>query len=422
VYPNNLDIGDNAELVERESWQPELARTWELTPLPEIEAAMPVLGIFRGLLGRRHASYKVGIVRDLAAQPGTRWRMRDIVQRADWLKPDSVRRLARELAENEVLKYDAVRSAYRLSPEARVVASFCRALTVSKIKHSRIIKALTAAIRAAQAIGAPDEAVFQPFLDAIAVLEEDFEEMKALIADYSEDALKLAAVAAKENIADMRDLLDHEEEFFGRFHNDEHYLEMADRAHRALTALADLTNDVWIALFEQADEILRRGLHFDRQDIREMVASLSLDAVAGIIPNGLLVPAQVQPADTDTIFAALAFYLGRPDIAHGLPEPIAIQVLAPATLPENDFRIAAFQLEQIAAAGGAPLADWVAVVDWNTAVRRMGAAVGAWGRYGPAGSGDMRAHLVPGIGLEEIGRAGVAMMSPMRVHPKIAKT
>ena len=40
--------------------------------------------------------------------------------------------------------------------------------------------------------------------------------MKALIADYSENALKLAAVAAKENIADMRDLLDHEEEFFGR--------------------------------------------------------------------------------------------------------------------------------------------------------------------------------------------------------------
>ena len=40
------------------------------------------------------------------------------------------------------------------------MASFCRALTVSEIKHSRIIKALTAAIRAVQAIGAPDEAVF----------------------------------------------------------------------------------------------------------------------------------------------------------------------------------------------------------------------------------------------------------------------
>jgi hypothetical protein len=66
-----------------------------MTPLPEIEAAMPVLGICGGLLARRHASYKVGILRDLAGHPGARWRMREIQERVDWLKPDSVRRLVR---------------------------------------------------------------------------------------------------------------------------------------------------------------------------------------------------------------------------------------------------------------------------------------------------------------------------------------
>jgi hypothetical protein len=86
-------IAECADSREREPWQPQLARAREMTPLPEIEAAMPVLGIFGGLLARRHASYKVGILRDLAGHPGARWRMREIQERVDWLKPDSVRRL-----------------------------------------------------------------------------------------------------------------------------------------------------------------------------------------------------------------------------------------------------------------------------------------------------------------------------------------
>src|SRR5438093_1101202 len=90
------DVGQ--ELDQREFWQPELTRPIELTPLPEINRAMPVLGIFQGLLGRRHVPHKVGIVRDLASQTGARWRMREIIQRVDWLKPGSVNKLVHELA------------------------------------------------------------------------------------------------------------------------------------------------------------------------------------------------------------------------------------------------------------------------------------------------------------------------------------
>src|SRR5438105_2767602 len=99
---DDLDDVDE-ELDEREAWRPELARPIELTPLPEIERAMPVLSIFRGLLGRRHVPYKVGIIRNLASQGGTRWRMREITQRVDWLKPASVNRLVHELAQGNAV-------------------------------------------------------------------------------------------------------------------------------------------------------------------------------------------------------------------------------------------------------------------------------------------------------------------------------
>jgi len=410
-------FGETVEPGDRDAWQPELARAHDLTPLPEIERAMPTLGIFGGLLGRRHVPYKVGIIRELAARSGVRWKMRDISQRVDWLKPNSIHRLVRDLVLGGVLHYEASRGTYRLTAEARVVASFCRALTVSQIKHNRLIKILTAAIRTAQAIGEDDGAVLQPFADAIAILEDDFEEMRALIGDRSEERLKEAVLWARDNVHDMRDLLDHEEEFFGRFQADPIYLDMTDRAHKALTALALLTDEVYIALFEQTDEILRRGLNFDRQDIREMVKFLSIAEVAAVLNDPLCLPAQVHPVDTPTMFMALADYLGRPEVTGGLPEPSVVQVFPPSSPPRNEFFIAKRELEEIAAKGGAPLADWVAEIDWKTAVARMGAAVGAWGRYGPAGTDGLKAVVDPGEGLESVGRAGVALMSPARVRP-----
>jgi hypothetical protein len=409
---------EELEEGERDGWKPELARPLELTPLPEIERAMPVLGIFRGLLGRRHAPYKVGVIRSLASETGTRWRMREITQRVDWLKPASVNKLVHELAQGNVLRYDRARATYRLTGEARVVASFCRALTVSEIKHGRLIKVLTAAIRTAQAVGAPEEAVFQPFLDAIAVIEEDYEELRSLIADMSEDALRLAVLAAREHHEDMGDLLDHQDDFFVRFQNDMHFLDMVDRAHRALAALGTLSSEVYIQLFEQTDEILRRGLTFDRQDIRDMVKSLSIDAVADLLPEEMALPPMLAPGDTEAFFAALADYLGRPEVTQGLPEPTVILVVPQAAPQKNEFWIAARELEHLGAAGPVLAADWVAAEDWRTAVKRLGATVGAWGRYGPMGTGDLRVALVAGEHVGEVAGPGVARMSDLRIRPR----
>lgn len=403
---------------EREAWEPELARARDLTPLPEIERAMPVLGIFGGLLGRRHVPFKVGIIRELAAQPGVRWRMRDIGQLISWLKPTSLHRLIHDLVDGGVLTYEQSRGTYRLAHEARVVASFCRALTVSEIKHSRLIKVLMAAIRTAQALGADDDAVLQPFLDAIAIIEDDYIQLQDLIEDRSEERLKLAVISVRENVSDMRDLLDNQEEFFGRFQNDQAFLDKVDRAHRGLTALADLSNEVYLALFEQTDEILRRGLNFDRQDIREMAKVMGVEGLNELLPGSLALPAQVQPIDTRALFAALGDYMDRPELSRGLPEPSAIAVSPPNSPPRNEFSVAASELERMAAGGGAPLAAWVAEIDWKTAVTRMGATVGAWSRYGPAGTRTLKARLEPGQELEVVDRAGVAQMSALRVQPR----
>lgn len=411
----NSEVGEGS--ADRDAWQPELARARELTPLAEIEAAMPILAIFGGLLGRRRTPYKVALIRDLAGHASGRWKMRELQQRIDWLTPESTRRLIRELADDDVLRYDKVRGSYRLTPEARVVAAFCRALTVNQIPHSRIVKVLISAIRTAQAVGASADALFQPFLEAIAVLEEDYLEMRALIDDFSEDALKQAVIAARENVHDMRELLDNDEDYFGRYHDDRRYLEFGDRAHKAVAALGQLADEVWLTVFERADEILRRGLNFDGRDIREMAALMSIEDKAAMVGADLVVPAQVPPIETDAIFASLAHYLGRPELAARLPEPITIGVQPPEARPPNEFRIAASALEEIARRGGAPLWTWVAADDWPTAVRRMGSTVGAWSRYGPVGNKELKAELVPGEGVESVPSPGAALMSPMRVGP-----
>ena len=403
---------------EREAWQPELTRPVELTPLPEIERAMPILGIFQVFLGRRHVAVKVGIIRDLASQAGKRWRMREIVQRVDWLKPSSVHKLVHELSQGgAVLHYDPARLTYRLTREARVVASFCGALTVPELKHGRLIKILIAAIRTAQAVGAPDDALFQPFIDAIAIIEEDYEEMRSLIDDKSENALKHAVEAAREHLDDMRDLLEHQDDFFARFQSDIRFLDLVDRAHRALVALAALTDDVYLELFAQTDDLLRHGLTFDRQDIREMVRSLPLAVVAELLPATMASPPMLVPTDTEAFFATLAGYLGRPDVTQGLPEPTVIAVRPSATPRTSDFWVAARELERLVIDGPAPAAAWVATTDWPTAVHRMGALVGAWSHYGPAGSDEMTIDLLAGAGLREVGSGGVAMMSELTVLP-----
>src|SRR5579884_1235712 len=57
--------GDPAADTAVEEVEPRLLVPRELTPLPLVEQALPVLELFPGIVGRRHRLYKVALLREL---------------------------------------------------------------------------------------------------------------------------------------------------------------------------------------------------------------------------------------------------------------------------------------------------------------------------------------------------------------------
>ncbi|MBI4538730.1 MAG: hypothetical protein HY704_04365 [Gemmatimonadetes bacterium] len=412
----------DAALESAEGWEPRLAVPESLTPLPAVDRALPVLGLFASLLGRRHARYKVALLGQIAREPRARWKIREIQEAVAWLEPGSVTRLVSDLRAAGLLLYDPALDAYRLSHEARVVAAVCSALAVPEISYGRIIRILASAMALAQATGAPEEAAYAPFLSAIAVLEADRQELRRLIDDRSEQALLEAAELARLHVADMQELLEEQAETFARFHADPRYLEHDQRAHTLIARVGRLATEVVAALSERAEELMRGGLRFDRQDLRELVAGTDPVGLAAIV-SGASAPPSVAPIDPVAAFAALDGYLGRADRVPGdLPDPEALSVEPPPDTGPDDFEVAAEALADLAARGGGPLTGWVVGGDWPAAVARHSAVVEAWARHGPPGDGRLAADLDARPDLETVNREGVAHLSRTLVVPRGGET
>lgn len=408
--------GDAAD-AERDGWEPTLTVPVTLTPLPDVERALPILGLFGSLLGRRHERYKVAILSNLTRETRARWKIREIQEAVSWLEPSSTTRLVTDLRHAGLLLYDPALDSYRLSHEARVVAAVCGALTVPEISYGRIIRVLGKAMALAEATGAPEEATYAPFLSAIAILESDREHLMRLIDDRSEDALLEAAELARLHVGDMQDLLDEQAELFARFHADPAFLEHDQRAHTLIAVVGRLAAEVVAALSERADELMRGGLRFDRQDLRDLVTDLDLDALAEI-PGPPSVPATVAPLDPVALFASLDDYLGRADrVPTEVPEPQPLAVAASPDPGPDAFDRAAETIAALAAASGGPLADWVVDGTWHESVARHSAAIEAWSRHGPAGDGTLAATLVARRELEHHRRGGVEHLSRTDVEP-----
>lgn len=400
-----------------DAWAPTVVVPEDLTPLPDVDRALPVLGLFAALLGRRHERFKVAILSELARQPRGRWKIREIQGTVSWLEPSSTTRLVADLRNAELLLYDSARDSYRLSHEARVVAAVCGALTVPEVSLGRIIKILASTMALAQATGAPEEAVLAPFLSAIAILESDREHLAQLIDDRSEQALLEAAELAQLHVADMQDLLEEQQEVFARFADDPSFLVHDQRAHNLIAQVGRLAAEVVSALSERADELMRGGLRFDRQDLRDLVASLGLEELAPIAAGATLPPA-VPPADPDVAFAALDDYLSRAErVPTEVPEPIKLEPEPPADPGPDAVDDAATALRELAAAGGGPLTDWLVADDWDGAVSRLSAVVEAWSRHGPTGTDQLTLAVVARSAVELVQRGGVARLSRTDVEP-----
>jgi hypothetical protein len=395
-----------------EGWTPTLLSPEDLTPLPMVDQALPIIGMFAGLVGRgRLARYRVAILRELATQPRSKLSIRAIHDSISWMEPSSVTRLVQNLRGADLLSFDSRNDIYQLGREARVVAAVCGALTTSGVDYARIIKVLAATMRLADAMNAPSEIAYSTFLSAIAVLEFDYEELRRLLNDYSEGSLLEAARMAGGHVDDMRSLLDEQADMFARFHSDVDFLEHDQRAHHMIASVGHLAAEVVTQLSRRADLRLRGALRVDRQDLRSMIEGAPVEELADLVADSARAPVFLSAVNTVAAFTALDDYLGkvrqRPIPP---PPPTTLQIHTPADPDGDPIALAVRALEQLAA-DAAPLADWVVRHTWNGALNRNVQAVEAWSRHGPGGDGSLHVLIEAAIDLDYLSRGEVGWMS-----------
>ncbi|MGN9911124.1 hypothetical protein ACTMTJ_26565 [Phytohabitans sp. LJ34] len=378
-----------------DSWTPTLLIHEDLTPLPVVDQALPIIGLFARLVGRGPlARYRVAILRELATQPRARLSIRVIQDCVAWMDPLSVSRLVQDLRTAELLSYDSRTSVYQLTREARVVAAVCGALTTTGVDYSRIIKVLSATMRLAEAMNAPSQMAYEAFLNAIAVLELDYEELRGLLNDFSEEALLEAARMAGTHVQDMQTLLEEQQDMFARFQGDPLFLEHDQRAHDVIASVGRLADEVVTHLSRRADLRLRGTLRVDRQDLRKAIEETGVEELADLVRDSARSPVFLSAVNTVAAFTALDDYLGRiRERPLPPPPPSALSIRAPLTVGDNPVDRAVSALERLAASGSALLSDWVVDNGWDEALRRNVQAVEAWSRHGPSGDGTLRAVL-----------------------------
>lgn len=367
----------------------------QLTPLPLVEPALPIIAMFAGLVGRgRLARYRVAMLRELAVLSRARLPIRAIHDSVPWMERPSVTRLVQDLRIAGLLTYDSRAEAYQLTREARVVAAVCGALTTSGVDYTRIIKILAATMRLADAMNAPAQVAYATFLSAIAVLEFDHDELRRLLDDYSDESLLEAARMAESHVEDMRSLLDEQTDMFARFHGDAQFLDHDQRAHHMIASLGRLAAEVISSLAMRAGLRMRGTLRVTREDLRDMTARSDIETLAALVSTSAQAPVFVPASDTVAAFTALDDYLSK-ERRRPLPppEPADLRIDLADAQEADPADSAARALQELVAMGDVGLHEWVVCGTWESAVGRMIDAVEAWSRYGPAGDGSMNVQL-----------------------------
>lgn len=396
-----------------EGWTPALLVPEQFTPLPLVDQALPIIGMFAGLVGRgKLARYRVAVLRELVVLPRSRLPIRTIHDAIPWIEQPSVTRLIKDLRGAGLLIYDPRGETYQLSREARVVAAVCGALTTSGVDYARIIKILAATIRFADAMNAPAQVAYATFLSAIAVLEFDYDELRRLLDDYSDESLLEAARMADSHVEDMRSLLDEQADMFARFHGDAQFLDHDQRAHHMIASLGRLAAEVVSLLSRRAGTRMRGALRIDREDLRNMISENDIETLAALVSDTAQAPVFLPAPDAVAAFTALDEYLGK-ERRRPLPPPEPVDLhLDPSSEREIDpADTAAKALEELVSAGNISLHDWVVCGTWDSAVGRMMDAVEAWSRYGPAGDNSIRVEFDAQSDLCRIGERGVGWIS-----------
>jgi hypothetical protein len=400
--------GPPVEADDAASTEPVLRVPEAQTPLPEVDRALPLLGMFADVVGRRRARYKIGLLKTLQADGAGRWKIRRLQEVVHWLEPSSVTELVADLKLAGVVQLEPISGFYRLTPSARIVTALLDAMTVPEVNPRVLVKALNKAMAFTLATGAGEDAVLRQFRSAVAVLRGDWDDLKRLIDEYSDSALLEAAELVRLHVDDMRELLDDHAEFIATQREHARFLEVDQEALDLVARLGTLSAEVIAAISGRADEHMRSGLRVDRSDVREFLTDNDVDTIAALVA-GLARPAPfVVALDTAAVFEALMESAARVrSLPPRMPAPVALRRELPDRQPD-----AAQQIRGELATLTEPttIADFTVREDWGTSVGRHSAVLDAYSRFS-----DLP-ELVHEPGVEEPNRCEVWRVSKTTVE------
>jgi hypothetical protein len=361
------------------SVEPVLRAPEDLTPLPAVDAAMPLLGLFATVVGRKRARYKIALLKTLQEDGSGRWKIRRLQEIVHWLEPASVTDIVTELRGVDVLAYESVTGLYRLTPAARVVTALLDAMTIPEVHPRALIKFLNKAMALARAGGAGDDVVLRQFRSAIAVLRSDWEDLLRLIDDFSDTALLEAAELVRVHVDDMRDLLDEHQSFFATQHEHALFLDADQEALDLIARLGKLAAEVIEALSGRASSRMRAGLRVDRVDIREFLLAQTDEQLASLLADLALPAPFVVALSPAAAFEALAEASERvPSLPPPLPPASAPRRQRPERLPDP----AESMREELGALSSSiSVAALTVRATWQESIARHSALVDAYSRY-----------------------------------------
>lgn len=375
---NKADESPEAELAQS-GREPVLTVPEELTPLPTVDEAMATISLFGGVVRGKRARYRIAVLKSLQGDGSWRWRIGRLQEIVHWLEPQSVTELTAELKEVGLLSYDPVTRYYRLGPEGRMVAALLGAMTVPQVERRRLIKAINKTMSLSLALGASDDIVFAQFRSAVSQLQEDWDELNALIEDMSRDALLAAAHLVQDHVEDMKELLTEHEGFLAARKQDTLYLDVEQEAFDLIFRLAKLAGDVVETLSGRADDLMRAGFHVDRGDIRQFIAEVGECPLAALLADLVAPPPFVMRLSAPLAFDALEEAMGRKRSAPPpLPEPVVLERQQP---PERIDEAALIAAEARELHLLTPLVDFVVRESWPTSIQRHSVLIDAYSRY-----------------------------------------
>lgn len=381
------------------------------TPLPRVDRALPVLELIAAAVNRKRGRFNVAALTSLQEGGSGRWKIREIQDALDWLEPADATEIVANLRGGGILEYDALANRYSMPPDARVAAAVMGALTAG-VDRRRMIRIINKAMSLALASGAGDDTVVSQFRSAVAVLRSDLEELRALLDDYSDRALREAADVINFHVEDMRGLLDEHEELLLRHRGEPEFLGTEREALGLVADLGSLCATVVGSVSERAEERMRSRSLVDRADLRDFLMEISREELASFADGDCGIPPRLPWLPAQELVAALEDAIAHEATAPPpLPQPASLERLEPAA-EATDTELMIRRLENLEEP--VSLRDLVVGDSWADAVRQNTSLLDAHSRL----SDERRPQMKDAEEWEAVEEGGVWRISTTRIGPQ----